>query len=537
MKKTVQKNNPFLLHGAIVVGVFIFSVLVYALFSFGKDLGHPNAILAATTDGVGVISDSDADEYRADDNRGGAYAATTLNWVELLVAKRNLNFGPWGNWGDARRTGYKYNWSRSGATARDMITLGEHTGLAQQVSAGEVKYALISIGGNDFHSWNGTYGAIYDGTLTGTALQAKIDGIVQDITTAVDTLQSAGSVKIAVANISDKGSTVAFMMQYPDATKRQRVTAAIQSTNTGIAALATARSIALVDMYGWGTSLLGQVDPQGFLHVGDQLIDLKVKGDEPHHLQLGDSVGHAGTVANGLIANYLFISPMNATYQFGVDPFTEAEMLVNAGIIPTVSSTPAPSMTSTPAASATPQVTASPSPTPTVAPTATPSPTSVPTVAPTSAPVSQTVNPGVYVVNTGTFLSGSLASLNADDNNFLNIRSTTSGSTRTTNTDFAVLSVPVSSPTTIKVELRAKSSVGSTTLVTSVYNFSTASWQQINSYSGGIAETTKTINLTSNVARYIDAATNRMGVRVTSSRGGSTTHTVSFEKLAITFSK
>jgi lysophospholipase L1-like esterase len=531
MKSAVQKNNSLLMHGGIVAGVLVFSVLLYLTLSAGKNFNQPNAVLAATTDGVGVISDSDADEYRGDDNRGGAYAATTLNWVELLATKRNLNLGTWGNWGDARRTGYKYNWSRSGATARDMITLGEHTGLAQQVASGEVKYALISIGGNDFHSWNGTYGPIYDGTLTGAALQAKIDGIVQDITTAVDTLQSAGPVKIAVANISDKGSTVAFMMQYPDATKRQRVTNAIQSVNSGIATMAASKNVTLVDMYGWGTSLLGQVDAQGFLHVGGELIDLKVKGDEPHHLQLGDSVGHAGTVANGLIANYLFINPMNAAYQLGVEPFTESEILVNAGIIPSTSATPAPSATLIATASPTPSVA------PTVIPTRSPSPTPVPTATATPVPVSQTVIPSTYVVNTGTFQSGSLTSLNADDNNFLNIRSTTSGSTRTTSSDFAVLSVPVSAPKTIKVELRAKSSTSSTTITTSVYNFSTASWQQVNSYTGNTAETTKTVSLTSNVARYIDSATNRMGIRVTSSRGGSTTHTMSFEKLAITFSK
>jgi hypothetical protein len=30
--------------------------------------------------GFGVLGDSSSDEYQADDNRGGAYAATTLNW-------------------------------------------------------------------------------------------------------------------------------------------------------------------------------------------------------------------------------------------------------------------------------------------------------------------------------------------------------------------------------------------------------------------------------------------------------------------------
>src|SRR6185295_5345010 len=75
----------------------------------------------AVPGGFGVMGDSGSDEYRADDNRGGAYAATTLNWVELLVRFRGLDFGPWATWGEPRRTGYEYNWARSGARAADVI--------------------------------------------------------------------------------------------------------------------------------------------------------------------------------------------------------------------------------------------------------------------------------------------------------------------------------------------------------------------------------------------------------------------------------
>src|SRR5215208_170589 len=49
---------------------------------------------AAPTVGIGILGDSNSDEYQADDGRGGKYNATTLNWVELLVRDRGLNFGP-----------------------------------------------------------------------------------------------------------------------------------------------------------------------------------------------------------------------------------------------------------------------------------------------------------------------------------------------------------------------------------------------------------------------------------------------------------
>ena len=78
----------------------------------------PTALLAQGASGFGILGDSVSDEYRADDNRGGAYGPTTLNWMELLVRYRGLDSGPWGTRSAPRRTGYEYNWARSGADER-----------------------------------------------------------------------------------------------------------------------------------------------------------------------------------------------------------------------------------------------------------------------------------------------------------------------------------------------------------------------------------------------------------------------------------
>ena len=50
--------------------------------------------------GIGVIGDSQSDEYQADDARGFEYAPTTLNWIEQMVKSRHINFGTWQDWGD-----------------------------------------------------------------------------------------------------------------------------------------------------------------------------------------------------------------------------------------------------------------------------------------------------------------------------------------------------------------------------------------------------------------------------------------------------
>src|SRR5688500_20068761 len=57
-----------------------------------------------TVRGFGLLGDSNSDEYRADDKRGGRqYGDTTLNWMEQLALKRGLNVGPWGTWGEIGR--------------------------------------------------------------------------------------------------------------------------------------------------------------------------------------------------------------------------------------------------------------------------------------------------------------------------------------------------------------------------------------------------------------------------------------------------
>ena len=283
--------------------------------------------------GFGILGDSNSDEYQADDQRGGEFADTTLSWVEQLVAKRELNFGPWGTWDEPRRTGYKYNWARSGATTRDLIVSGQHEGLAQQVAAGEVSHVFIWIGMNDFNTWNGTYQAIYEGNLSEAELQAKVDGIVADITTAVDTLLQAGEVQIVIATVADRGMTPNDQVTFPDPAKRQRVTEAINQVNAGIIALAQARNLGVADVSKIAADSLTRLDEKGFIGVGGVPINAISKSNDPHFMQLDDRQGHLGTVASGLIANQLFIEPFNRQYGLDIQPLSDQEILESAGIL------------------------------------------------------------------------------------------------------------------------------------------------------------------------------------------------------------
>jgi hypothetical protein len=334
---------------------------------------------SASIVGLGVMGDSGSDEYRADDNRGGAYAATTLNWVELLHQKRQIDVGAWGTRPGPRRTGYEYNWARSGARAADVVAQGQHTGLAQQVRSGRVSHVVFQIGANDFAIWNNTYAEIYNGTLSDAQVQQKVDEIIADMTTAIDTVRAAGPVKIVVANFPDRSSTPVFASRFPDPARRKRVSNAIVAVNRGIDGIvATRPGVAVADLFNYGTVLLGRLDASGNLVVGGEAITLRANGDKPHHLVLGDHE-HAGTVAEGLIDNDIYIDVLNTRFGAGIAPFSEQELLVNAGIAPPPLATPtAPATripTRTPTHTATPTAPATRTPTRTATATITRTPT------------------------------------------------------------------------------------------------------------------------------------------------------------------
>lgn len=291
----------------------------------------PTSGQAPTAIHLGIMGDSASDEYRADDDRGGAYASTTLSWDELLERHRGINIGRWGTWGGTRRSGYEYNWALSGATAEDVVNTGQARGLAQQVASGEVNTVVLYVGVNDFSIWNGAYAKIYNGTLADTTLEAYINSIVSSIATAIDTIRAAGPVNMIVITLAEGGATFS---QFPDPAKRQLVSNAIVSVNAGIRSVVNMRpGVALVDLHNAASDPMISsrvVLTNGNLMVAGQGISVTVNGDEPHHALLSD--GHFGTVIGCLLANYIFIYPLNSRFGQNIPPFSDQECLTNAGI-------------------------------------------------------------------------------------------------------------------------------------------------------------------------------------------------------------
>lgn len=109
---------------------------------------------------LGAVGDSITDEYVGQPSNFGATDLPALNWVQILVETRGLDFGTFeadpSVRGEPRNEGYAHNWARSGATAASpsLPTVPDVTvqtaGLVPSVEAGEIDVVYMGIGSNDF---------------------------------------------------------------------------------------------------------------------------------------------------------------------------------------------------------------------------------------------------------------------------------------------------------------------------------------------------------------------------------------------------
>lgn len=279
---------------------------------------------------IGILGDSTVDEYRGSDNRGGEYAEHTFNWLELLVRLRNFDAGQWEDWPEPRRTGYEYNWARSAATARSLLDDGQHTGLAEQVSEGLIDVVVVSVGVNDFAIFNDEYEAVYSGDITAETLDQKINDLISDYTTAVDTILAARDIPVIVSTIPDQSLTPSVMgdVRFSDPSRRQIVSDAIRRVNEGIIAMANERDLPYLDFDAMYLSLLPLIE-KGFTIEGST-INLFARGDDPHNGVLSDGI-HPGTVVEGIVAN-TYLELINKALNLNIPLLTDAEIAGAAGL-------------------------------------------------------------------------------------------------------------------------------------------------------------------------------------------------------------
>jgi hypothetical protein len=127
--------------------------------------------------------------------------------------------------------------------------------------------------------------------------------------------------------------------------------------------------------------------------------------------------------------------------------------------------------------------------------------------------------PGTTVIQTGSLQGGTAASLNADDNNYYGVNSTTSG-TLTTSWYGSFTSVP-SNLSNLKVTYKGKNSRNCTQTI-AIWRWSTSSWVQLNSQSVNTTEILiANLSPTGTLSDYV-GSTGELRIRVQNTRNSQT---------------
>ena len=253
---------------------------------------------------VGALGDSYTDEYRFYPPN----LSLARNWVEILAATRGIDFGSFTtkSRGEPRNQGFAFNWARYDATSENMIQ-NQLPGLSAQVAAGQVKYAWIFIGGNDFLDFlRNVQGGAVALAQAPTVLDQVETAAATNFTTAVQTLLAASpNVRLVIATVPDVSTLPIVQTELATSPQTQSIVTATSEAigryNATIEAVAASNHrIALVDLAAQGAQLTQLAG--GSVPFGGTTIGLGTPGDNYHEFFLADGL-HVGTVGQALIAN------------------------------------------------------------------------------------------------------------------------------------------------------------------------------------------------------------------------------------------
>jgi phospholipase/lecithinase/hemolysin len=279
---------------------------------------------------IGAVGDSLTDEYisyRPDRSQA-------RNWVELLSSTNLANFGKFSraSRGEPRNEGFAFNWARGDATSSDLVA-NQLAGLAGQVRRGQVRYASVIIGDNDFRQFlQEAPPRILDQSFLITQL-AQVEARAEaNFDTTVQTLLTANPrVRLVVGTIPDLTQSPAIRQQAapfgPLGQALLNLTSqAIAQYNAHVREVADGSPrIALADLAAQTSRL--ESSP-GMVPFGGQTIDLTTPGNNYHHFFLADNY-HPGTVGQGLIANTI-VDAINTEFQAGIRPLSPRQIIHRA---------------------------------------------------------------------------------------------------------------------------------------------------------------------------------------------------------------
>lgn len=280
---------------------------------------------------LAIIGDSVQDEYRADSNRGAPYYSTTFNPIELMQRLRGVDFGAWGTRAEPRRSGYEYNWARSGDDT-DAAIYHQIGGVVAQLNSGAATHAIIHLGLNDLNE-NGLISSIYYGTISGQPLTDALNHIADNISYLGRTANTAAPGRVLIATTQDYFTTALLpeTPSFPDPAGIARVNAALDYIDARVQTQSAADGVLFWD---YNAALAAELAPRrsgNVITVGGKSILISPRSNEYHGAWLAEPpYAHAGTALSGLIAN-VYIDALNAKFGLSIPRLTDAEIIAAAG--------------------------------------------------------------------------------------------------------------------------------------------------------------------------------------------------------------
>src|ERR1700722_12101092 len=190
-------------------------------------LSFPTPVRAETLP-LAVMGDSLSDSFALQ-----PFAVLNLSWTDLIGVLREGKV-------------QLYNHARAASTSADMRLQGQAEAVAELVRRGKVRHVSLIIGANDFGQH---IGRVVGGSEESS--DAVVTTLVENVRTALDTLQRAGPVCVVFGSVPDLGDTPglgAFLAVRP--ALKGRLTLATREANRRLEALARERRIPVVDLYG-----------------------------------------------------------------------------------------------------------------------------------------------------------------------------------------------------------------------------------------------------------------------------------------------
>jgi hypothetical protein len=280
---------------------------------------------------VGAVGDSYTDEYKF----YPPDRSTARNWVEILHATRGVRFGTFTNQsrGEPRTQGFADNWARSGATTTDMVN-NQIPGLTSQTATGQVNYAWMFIGGNDFQYF---LLAVAAGKIAPANVQTALAAVTLNAETNFDTgyhalLNANPDTRLVVSNLPDISVMPAVKAGVAGNPLGQvliaSVSQAIAAYDAHISSTVASHldRTALIDL----ATVVSQLEasPTSTIQFGGQTIFLTTANNNYHSFFLADGI-HIGTVGQGIIAD-LFVNAVDSKFGARIAPLSQSQIVAFA---------------------------------------------------------------------------------------------------------------------------------------------------------------------------------------------------------------